>query len=246
MQLKELINFTLQQLVIAGDYACLVQPNVRAENGKGGNLFHDALTDADLSIQNFFEVALLARFPQFSFYGEEEARSLNAKYFPADAEYEVTLDPVNGTRLFIDQFDTFDIVATVWREGAICAALTYLPAKGAAYFALEGEGAFTLAKSEIVNQLPWRPFSIPRQSKQVLVSGAAVLYQQLEGKVPVFEFLRARLPLLPGKRAPFLPTSMAARSVLTAKKKTGELQNNCWPQTRFCISKCWPLYPELG
>ena len=96
MTIEELVEFFLGLLVMAGDYALAIQPRIAGPAQKDGhNAWVSALTDADLSVQNFMEVATLARFPSVGFYGEEHAQSLNQKYFPRDGDISVHLDPVN-------------------------------------------------------------------------------------------------------------------------------------------------------
>ncbi len=193
--IKELTRFLLAQLVLAGDYALRIQPRIKSDDEKGGNIFQTALTDADLSIQAMVEVALLGRFPDVSFHGEEEEKSLNTKYFPKDAEYEVTLDPVNGTRLFVDQFSTFDIVAAVTQNGEIICAIDYLPAKEQCYFALRKAGAFCLSRNEILNGAPWRPFVLPQGGERVMIFEDEDLHRRLDTRFNtvdlVCEYLRA-------------------------------------------------------
>src|SRR5262245_43147162 len=97
---EEMVEFFLGLLVTAGDYALAIQPRVAGPEQKSGhNDWVSALTDADLSVQSYFEVATLARFPTVHFFGEEYAQSLNQKYFPRDAEFSVHLDPINATFL---------------------------------------------------------------------------------------------------------------------------------------------------
>lgn len=189
MNLKELVGFLLPRLVVAGEYALKIQPAVKSADSKGGNTFQEALTDADLSIQTFIEVSLLAAYPQLAFYGEEEASSYNAKYFPAQSEYEVTLDPVNGTRLFADQFDTFDIIVTVTRKAVIQAAINYVPAKGLFYLALRDEGAYLLTKDEVVAGAPWKRYTLPQGNQDIMVLEDLELLRKLDGKVPAFDLI---------------------------------------------------------
>jgi 3'-phosphoadenosine 5'-phosphosulfate (PAPS) 3'-phosphatase len=70
---------------VAAAYARFLQPMIAVLPAKeqGENFFAAALTDADLSIQNLVEVALLGTFPQIRFYGEEHEHSSNTKYFRA-------------------------------------------------------------------------------------------------------------------------------------------------------------------
>ena len=208
MNINSLVRFLLRQLVSAGDYALRIQAHVRSSEEKGGNIFSAVVSDADLSVQNFFEVALLSHYPQFSFFGEEYEKSLNTEYFPKDAEYEVALDPINGTRLFVDQYDTFDIVVSVVRAGRIAAAITYLPARAVCYFAVDGLGAFTLSREEMLQDSPWRPLTICSSSARVMVFNQPELKARLLGKVDVVDFVEEYLRK---------PSSVTLNSVLTGE-----------------------------
>jgi fructose-1,6-bisphosphatase/inositol monophosphatase family enzyme len=140
----ELVEYFLGLLVTAGDYALAIQPQVAGPRQKDGhNAWVSALTDADLSVQNFMEVATLARFPQVRFFGEEHAQSLNQKYFPGNAEVSVHLDPVNGTFLYKNQRPRWDIIVSVAERGRLTAAVSYVPSSGRFYLALLGRGALT-------------------------------------------------------------------------------------------------------
>lgn len=101
-----LLDFIPPLLITAARYAETIQSRIAALPSKDGGRFAAALSDADPSIQTYFEVALLSAFPQVGFLGEEA--SCNAKYFPMTgftgaAELLVTLDPIDGTRYYLDQ-----------------------------------------------------------------------------------------------------------------------------------------------
>ena len=113
--------------IIAGKYLLNVQKNVRGVAKEGKSVFTSALTDADLSVQNFFEVLLLALYPDCALDSEESARSINAKYFPKKSKYRFILDPVDGTKSFKDGGRNFGIVLSVTLNEKIVAVMMYLP-----------------------------------------------------------------------------------------------------------------------
>lgn len=120
----QVIDFLLPQLALAGQYTVEIQKRVRAHDAKPGSTpFHQALSDADLSVQAFLEVALLARFPEISFFSEEQAQSLNQKYFPERARFELLLDPVDGTRFYLDSREGYQIIVTLLDGDEIVAAV---------------------------------------------------------------------------------------------------------------------------
>jgi fructose-1,6-bisphosphatase/inositol monophosphatase family enzyme len=106
-----------------------------------------ALSDADLSIQNFIEVALLGTFPEIRFYGEEYEQSSNTKYFRSielgsDNDYLVTLDPIDGTRFYLDGHSNYQIIVSVLNPDRYEGVLAISPALNEYYYALQGKGAF--------------------------------------------------------------------------------------------------------
>jgi fructose-1,6-bisphosphatase/inositol monophosphatase family enzyme len=139
-----MVDHFLGLLVTAGDYALAIQPQVAGPRQKDGhNAWVNALTDADLSVQGYMEVATLARFPHVRFFGEEHAQSLNQKYFPHNAEISVHLDPVNGTYLYKHQRPHWDIILSIAERRRLMAAISYVPSSGRFYLAVRGVGALT-------------------------------------------------------------------------------------------------------
>lgn len=140
----EMVEFYLPVLVTAGDYAREIQPRISGPTGKSGqNAWVQAITDADLGVQSFIEVATLARFPGTGFYGEEQEQSRNTGYFPAQANTTVWLDPINGTFLYKNQRPGWDIILSVTRHGQLLAAISYMPVRERFYLGIRGYGAFT-------------------------------------------------------------------------------------------------------
>ena len=126
-----------------------IQANIVAlpEKAQSDNLLAAALTDADLSIQTFVEVALLGSFPNIRFYGEEHKQSYNTKYFRAldlgpSGDYLVTLDPIDGTRFYLDGHTNYQIILSVLNSDFFEAVLAISPAQNIYYYALRGEGTF--------------------------------------------------------------------------------------------------------
>jgi myo-inositol-1(or 4)-monophosphatase len=140
----EMVEFYLPVLATAGDYAREIQPRISGPPDKPGhNPWVQAITDADQGVQNFIEVATLARFPGAGFYGEEQAQSRHTSYFPAAADTMVWLDPINGTFLYKNQRPGWDIILSISRHGQLLAAISYMPVRERFYLAIRGYGAFT-------------------------------------------------------------------------------------------------------
>ncbi len=146
---REILSTLLPFLKVAGAYAQQIQQRIAIHPDKfeDGHLFSNALTDADLSVQTFIEVVLLAKFPNLRFYGEEYEKSYNTKYFRAidlgpQGDYLITLDPIDGTRYYMDGHGNYMIILTVLNADGFEAALALSPANDCYYYALRGEGTF--------------------------------------------------------------------------------------------------------
>lgn len=146
---RQILETLLPYLRVAAGYARQLQPLIRALPAKDGdNFFAEALTDADLSIQTLVEVALLGTFPDIRFYGEEYEQSGNTKYFRSielgeKGDYLVTLDPIDGTKFYLDGHNNYQIILTVLNSDEFEAVLAISPALNTYYYALRGEGTFT-------------------------------------------------------------------------------------------------------
>ena len=143
-----ILETLLPSLRLAAGYARHIQSRIVAQPAKdGANKFSSALTDADLSVQTFVEVALLGSFPSIRFYGEEYKQSYNTKYFrsielgPQD-DYLVTLDPIDGTLFYMDGLPNYLIIVTVLNADDFEAVLAISPAEERYFYALRGQGTF--------------------------------------------------------------------------------------------------------
>ncbi|PSB20500.1 inositol-1-monophosphatase [filamentous cyanobacterium CCP1] len=143
-----ILESLLPHLRVAAAYAQHIQPHISARPDKeADNFFGAALSDADLSVQTFVEVALLGLFPNIRFYGEEYARSYNTKYFRAidlgeQDDYLVTLDPIDGTQFYLDGHSNYQIILSVLNRDDFEAVLAITPAQQTYYYALRGQGCW--------------------------------------------------------------------------------------------------------
>ena len=139
----------LPPLRMAASYSRHIQSKIASQPAKAGpTKIAAALTDADLSVQTFIEVALLGSFPDIRFYGEEFEQSYNMKYFRAidlgpTGDYLVTLDPIDGTLFYLDGFPNYQIIVTVLNADGFEAVLALSPAEDRYYYALRGQGTYT-------------------------------------------------------------------------------------------------------
>ncbi|MFN6476037.1 inositol monophosphatase family protein [Nostoc sp. DedQUE07] len=144
-----ILETLLPHLKVAAAYAHFLQPKIAALPAKeeANNFFSAALTDADVAIQNLVEVVLLGTFPDIRFYGEEYESSNNTKYFRAielgsEGDYLVTLDPIDGTKFYMDGHSNYQIILSILNADDFEAVIAISPAQNVYFYALRGEGAF--------------------------------------------------------------------------------------------------------
>jgi len=148
----EILQTLLPHLRIAAGYARQIQTKITSLPAKdaGNNILSAALTDADLAIQNLVEVALLGTYPDLAFYGEEYEQSRNTKYFSAtklDANndtnnYLITLDPIDGTKYYLDGFDNYQIILSILNADSYEAVIALTPAQNCYYFTIKDQGVY--------------------------------------------------------------------------------------------------------
>ena len=180
---RQIMTTLLPTLKTAARYAQQIQTRIESQPDKEhDNIFGAALSDADLSVQTAIEVALLADFPTIRFYGEEFDLTDNTKYFRAITlgevgDYLVTLDPIDGTRFYLDGHDNFCVILTVLDADEYAAAIALFPAKNQYYAAFRGEGAVQGTFAD--NLADCQPFQLNPQANRVYVgrNAPAVLAQ---------------------------------------------------------------------
>lgn len=145
----EILTCLYPVLRLAADYAIAIQERIQPRPEKsqfGDNFYATALTDADLTIQTTIELALLARFPEIYFWGEEYDQSYNTKYFRGinllQGELLVTLDPIDGTKAYLDGLSNFAIIVTVINGDRYEAVLIIKPKHKYYILGLRNQGAY--------------------------------------------------------------------------------------------------------
>ncbi|MDV3347521.1 inositol monophosphatase family protein [Leptothoe sp. ISB3NOV94-8A] len=185
---REILEALLPSLKIAAGYARKIQASIAVHPDKfdSENFFATALTDADLSIQTFIEVTLLSLFPEIRFYGEEFEKTYNTKYFrsiklgPQD-DYLVTLDPIDGTRFYMDGHPNYQIILTVLNADGFEAVIALSPALDRFYYSLRGQGTFYGTLADDLDSCQPLKIGIPKD--QVLLSWALThLADSLQGQ----------------------------------------------------------------
>lgn len=158
----DIVASLLPSLIQSAKYAKLIQSNIQALEEKidATNIFQAALSDADVTIQAQIEVAILAQFPLIPFFGEEYKSSRNTRYlagtnFVADCPYLITLDPIDGTRLYLDGQPGYQVILTVCARDAFEAVLVVYPAYQKYLVASRGKGVIHGSfETELTNAQP--------------------------------------------------------------------------------------------
>jgi len=177
---SEIIRHLLPHVATAGSYSSYIQNRVGQHAAKdGATSFHQALSDADLTIQSYLEVVMLARFPELSFFSEEHEQSLNVKYFRPDAPLEVLLDPIDGTRCYLDNRQHYQIIVAIHDNAQLVGALLFQPRLDRCYIAVKGEGAYVLTHSEASIGARGTRLSLSATSGPVLMFNQPELYAKL-------------------------------------------------------------------
>lgn len=182
---KEIIEYLLPYVVTAGAYSAQIQSKVAVHDAKDGDtIFHHALSDADLSIQAFLEVVLLARYPDLCYFSEEQEKSLNKRYFTRRSALEILLDPVDGTRPYIDGKEFFQIIVTLHDEREIVGSICYMPRRDRCYIASKGNGARLLSREDIVHRRAGAEWRVTSNSGPVELFNSPELFAQLSQHLP--------------------------------------------------------------
>ena len=96
------------------------------------------VTEADLAVNDMLHSTLGAARPDYGWLSEESedsgARLSQDKVF--------IIDPIDGTRSFIEGADTWAHSLAIAENGVVTAAAVFLPLKGKLYSAAAGRGAF--------------------------------------------------------------------------------------------------------
>lgn len=116
----------LPTVIEAGELARSFFRNVTAERKADQTL----VTAADRAVEEFLTPRLSALLPDVRILGEE----YGATGAP-DAEYTLTLDPIDGTAAFIAGLPTWCITIGLVRRGVAVGGVTYLPMTGETYLA---------------------------------------------------------------------------------------------------------------
>lgn len=109
------------------------QPQVWDKGGGAG-----PVTEADLAVNEFMAHALQSARPGYGWLSEETEDDTAR----LDTERQFIVDPIDGTRAFIEGSKDWAHALAVAEAGRITAAVVYLPMRDLIYTAAQGGGAF--------------------------------------------------------------------------------------------------------
>ncbi|MCS7161001.1 MAG: inositol monophosphatase family protein [Gemmatales bacterium] len=119
------------------------------------------VTVADREAEIALREALLTRFPQDGFWGEEFGQQ------PGSSGYRWIIDPIDGTRNFVRGIPLWGTLVALEYRGEPIAGVVVFPALGLVYRALRGDGAFR-------NERPIRVSAVKQLAEGMLFySGAS-------------------------------------------------------------------------
>lgn len=94
------------------------------------------VTDLDIEIENAVQSALKIKHPMIPVYGEETGYGIDS-----DAVFWL-VDPIDGTKSFIQGLPTFSNMAVLIEHGTARAAVIYNPSRDEMYTAIKGHGTY--------------------------------------------------------------------------------------------------------
>lgn len=169
---------------------------------KGGGA--GPVTEADLAVDTHLEARLGRARPDYGWLSEETEDN------PArlDAERVFIIDPIDGTRAFIDGAKDFAHSLAIAKDGRITVAVVYLPMRDLMYTAQSGhrarlnghpiapsdsgiEGASVLTQRNVLDPVFWRGGRVPGFQRAFRSSLAWRLCLAAEGRFDAALSLRA-------------------------------------------------------
>lgn len=113
---------------------------------KGGG--QGPVTEADLAIDRMLKAELLGARPDYGWLSEESEDDTRR----LAAERVFIVDPIDGTRAFINGESSFSHSLAIAERGEIIAAVVFVPIKELSYSAVSGGGAFCNTRPLSVSQ----------------------------------------------------------------------------------------------
>lgn len=113
------------------------------------------VTEADLAVDTHLKSVFLNARPDYGWLSEETEDTDHR----LGTERQFILDPIDGTRAFINGNEDWGVSVAVAEQGEITAAVVYMPAKDMMFAAAKGQGA-TLNGTPMAVQTPASPAKV--------------------------------------------------------------------------------------
>lgn len=125
------------------------------------------VTIADIASNDIIYTFLQTNFPHIPIISEET--ELESYDIRKNWEYVWLIDPLDGTKEFLNQTDEFTINLALVRNGKAIMGFIYLPVFERVYYAVNGQGAFEINKG-IKTQISVSSFSFQQSGIKVVTS----------------------------------------------------------------------------
>jgi 3'(2'), 5'-bisphosphate nucleotidase len=103
------------------------------------------VTNADIASENLIREELHKHFPTYSILSEETADDLER----IDNDYCWIVDPIDGTKDFVNKTDNFAINIALAYKNEIVLGMISVPCKKLIYYAIKGQGAYKITNDNI-------------------------------------------------------------------------------------------------
>lgn len=128
--------------------------SVQLKEGARGDI--SPVTAADFASNELLCKLLVEKFPDYGLLTEEEIEDpqvLEAISRWRKAEYVWFIDPLDGTKSFVNGSDQFGIHIGLTRDGIPVLGVNYFPALQIMYWAVEGRGAYKTGRDGVSRQI---------------------------------------------------------------------------------------------
>lgn len=125
------------------------------------------VTDADLMSNKIISTGLSDIFPDIPIISEES--NLDSYHQRKKWEYAWLLDPLDGTKEFINRSDEFSINLALIQNGTPVAGFIYLPVFKMLYYAIKGSGAFEAFENQN-NSISVNTFKLDQKGLRIVAS----------------------------------------------------------------------------
>ena len=112
--------------------------NIKSDNSE--------VTNADISSENIIRNHLINNFPTYAILSEETTDSFDR----LDNDYCFIVDPLDGTKDFVNKTDNFAINIALSYKNEIVMGLISVPCRNLIYYAIKGQGAYKIENNEVI------------------------------------------------------------------------------------------------